>query len=102
MAVINNVNEVLHRIRVKLYPNYLPGIQGAYIARTSNEASLTVEQVCAALKNRGGFTGSYDDLVDHVRQYFDEAAYQLCDGFAVNTGYYSIHPNVGGRASAYF
>jgi hypothetical protein len=96
MAIINKVNEVLHRIRVKLYPNYLPAVKGAYIARTDNEAALTIEQVCAALKNRGGFTGNYDDLVDHVKRFLDEAAYQLCDGFAVNTGYYSIHPNVGG------
>jgi hypothetical protein len=96
MAIINNVNEVLHRIRVKLYPNYLPHIEGAYIARTDNEASLTIAEVCAALKNRGGFTGNYEDLVEHVRQFFDETAYQLCDGFAVNTGYYSVHPNVGG------
>jgi hypothetical protein len=96
MAIINDVNEVLHRIRVKLYPNYLPKVEGAYIARTDNEASLTIEEVCAALKNRGGFTGNYDDLVEHVRQFFDEAAYQLCDGFAVNAGYFSVHPNVGG------
>jgi hypothetical protein len=96
MAVINAVNEVLHRIRVKLYPNYLTHVEGAYIARTDNEASLSIEEVCAALKNRGGFTGSYDDLVEHVKQFFDEAAYRLCDGFAVNTGYFSVHPNVGG------
>jgi hypothetical protein len=71
-------------------------VEGAYIARTDNEASLSVEEVCAALKNRGGFTGSYDDLVEHVKQFFDEAAYQLCGGFAVNTGCFSVHPNVGG------
>jgi hypothetical protein len=100
MAVISNENEVLHRVRVKLYPNYLPKVEGAYIARTDNEASLTVEEVCAALKNRGGFTGSYDDLVEHVRQFFDEAAYQLCDGFALNTGYFSVHPTVGGTFDA--
>jgi hypothetical protein len=34
--------------------------------------------------------------VEHVRQFFDETAYQLCDGFAVNAGYFSVHPNVGG------
>jgi hypothetical protein len=96
MAVINSINEMLHRIRVKLYPNYLPHVEGAYIARTDNEASLSIEDVCAALKNRGGFTGNYNDLVEYVKQFFDEAAYQLCDGFAVNTGYFSIHPNVGG------
>ena len=96
MAIINNVNEVLHRIRAKLYPNYLHGIDGAFIARTDDEASLSIEQVCAALKNRGGFTGNYQDLVEYVRQFFDEAAYQLCDGFSVNTGYYSLHPRIGG------
>jgi hypothetical protein len=73
MAIINNVNEVLHRIRAKLYPNYLHGIDGAYIARTDDEASLSIEEVCAALKNRGGFTGNYQDLVEYVRQFFDEA-----------------------------
>ena len=96
MAIINSVSEMLHRIRVKLYPNYLPHMEGGYIARTDNEASLSIEEICAALKNRGGFTGNYDDLVEHVKQFFDEAAYQLCDGFAVNTGYFSVHPNVGG------
>ena len=48
------------------------------------------------LKNRGGFTGNYQDLVEDVRQFFDEAAYQLCDGFSVNTGYFSLHPRIGG------
>jgi len=96
MSLINDVNEVLHKIRVKLYPNYLPHVEGKYIARTDNEAVLSVEQVCAALKNRGGFTGNYEELVECVRKFFDEAAYQLCDGYAVNTGYFSIHPNIGG------
>jgi len=86
----------LHRIRIKLYPNYLHGVDGAYVARTDNEASLSVEQVCAALKERGGFTGNYETLVENVHLFMKESAYQLCDGYAVNTGYYSIHPNVGG------
>ncbi|MDR3115693.1 MAG: hypothetical protein LBU25_09265 [Treponema sp.] len=70
--------------------------QGAYVARRDNEASRSVEAVCAALKHRGGFAGNYEDLVEQVKPYFDEAAYRLCDGFTVNTGYFSIHPNAGG------
>jgi hypothetical protein len=96
MALINNVTEVLHRIRVKLYPSYLNTVQGEYIAQTNSEASLSIEEICAALKNRGGYTGNYNDVVEHVKQFFDELVYQLCDGFTVNTGYFSIHPNVGG------
>ncbi|MDR3303190.1 MAG: DUF4469 domain-containing protein [Treponema sp.] len=96
MSLINKAVEVLHRIRVKLYPNYLTTVQGKFIARTNSEATLTIEDICAALKNRGGFTGNYSDLVDHVKQFYDELAYQLCDGFNINVGYFSIHPHVGG------
>ena len=85
-----------HHIRVRLMPNNLPAIKGKYIARTSNEAFLNIEQVCASLRARGGFTGNYGDLVTHVKQFFDEAAYQLCDGFGIDTGYYSVYPVVGG------
>ena len=63
MAIIDDVTEVLHRIRAKLYPNYLSTVEGAYIARTDDEAALSIEDVCAALKNRGGFTGEYEDAV---------------------------------------
>jgi hypothetical protein len=90
MALINNITEVLHRIRVKLCTNYLYTAEDKYIARTNNEASLSIEAVCAALKNRGGFTGNYGDLVGHVKQFLDVLAYQFCDGFAVNTGCFSI------------
>jgi len=91
-----DIEEVLHHIRVKLYKNYLRNVKGKYIARTDNEASLSIEEVCAALVNRGGFKGNYNDLVEYVKQYIDEVAYQLCDGYAVNNGYFSIHPNIGG------
>jgi hypothetical protein len=53
--------------------------------------------VCAAAKNRGDFTGNYDDLVEHIKQHFNEATWQLCDGFSVNTECYTpCTPNVGG------
>jgi len=96
MSNVKPVNEVMHRIRVKLYPGYLPGIRGAYIAKTDPEAVLGIEEICTYLYKRGGYTGSYEDLVKCVRQFFDELVYQLCNGFAADTGYFSIHPSVGG------
>jgi hypothetical protein len=86
----------MHKMRVRLYPNHLPGSEKTFIARTSNEASVTLEDICAAMKNRGGYEGSYEDAVQTVRYFHKEMGYQLCDGFSVNTGYYSIHPNIGG------
>jgi len=57
---------------------------------------LSVEEVCASLKNRGGFSGDYEKLLDHVRRYQDEAAFLLCNGFAINSGFHTVYLNVGG------
>ena len=96
MANINNLDMIFHQIRVKLYPNYLPNVEGAFIARTDNDKTLSMDDVCTILKTRGGFTGSFEDLVHNIHQYNNEVAYQLCDGYAVTNGYYTIHPNIGG------
>ena len=95
MNLIYGVKQVMHRIRVKLYHNYFPK-GGKYVARTDSEATLNVDQVCAALRDRGGFHGDFEDLADYVKQFLNEAAYQLLDGFAVSMGYFSIRPNLGG------
>jgi len=93
---IKSVDDVLHRIRVKLYPSYLPGTEGRFFAKTDNEAYLGIERICAALKNRGGFFGSYENLVENIKQFLFECAYQLCDGYGLNLLYYTIHPDISG------
>ena len=96
MNLIYGVKTVMHRIRVKLYPNYLPGHENTFIARTDSEAVINTEQVCAAMFERGGFTGNKKDLITYIEQYNDEVRYQLMDGFAVSNGSYTIYPNIGG------
>jgi hypothetical protein len=86
----------MHSIRCKLYPNYLPATGGPFIARTDSEAALSIEQICAAIKNSGELKGSYPELVAHSKQFLDKIVHKLCDGFSVNLGYFTIHPNVGG------
>ena len=95
MNLAYGISQVMHRIRVKLYPNYLPNGE-AFLARTDSEASLSIEQVCAAMRERGGFKGDYRDLIENIKRYNDEVAYQLCNGFRVSNEYYSIYPNLGG------
>ena len=97
MAVINEVNEVLHKIEAKLYPNYLGRGEGAYMARAKAEAPLSIQDVCAAAKNRGGFTGQYEDLVEHAQVFTNEMVYQLLDGFSVQLGgFFSLHSRISG------
>jgi hypothetical protein len=97
MAVINEITEVLHKIEAKLYPNYLGKGDGAYVARAKAEAPLSITDVCAAAKNRGGFTGQYEDLVEHAHIFINEVVYQLLDGFSVQLGgFCSLHTRITG------
>jgi len=96
MSDIYQVKEKMHKMRAKLYPSYLPGTEGKYIARTSNEATVGIEDICASMKNRGGYDGSYDEALKVVRHFFKEMTYQLADGFSVNLDYYTVHPNING------
>ncbi|MDR1094924.1 MAG: DUF4469 domain-containing protein [Spirochaetaceae bacterium] len=96
MTLFDKVTKVLHKVRIKLYPCQLPGKKELYIARIDNEAVLSIEEVCAALIERGVFTGDYATLVRDVKLFLDEVARQLCDGFGVSTRYFSLHPVVAG------
>ena len=44
MSDVYLVKEKMHKMRAKLYPSYLPGTEGKYIARTSNEATVGINQ----------------------------------------------------------
>jgi hypothetical protein len=98
MSVLDDVKQVLHRMRVKLYPSNLPGREGKWIARTENERTLTYQEVCKLAKERGGFSGNLDDLTEHSAVFLREAVYQVCDGFGVNFGgLFTMYPNVSGE-----
>jgi hypothetical protein len=84
----------MHTIEAVLYPNHLTTSgPGTYIAKNTKEKTIGIEAVCGAMKTRGGYDGSYEDAVKTVKHYFKEVMYQLCDGFSVNTGWFTI--NVG-------
>jgi hypothetical protein len=100
MPIVTDVVEVLHKIQARLYPNYLQKGEGLFFARAKAEAPLSIEDICASAKNRGGFTGSYDDLVEHVRIFINEMIYQLLDGFSIQIGnFFSLHVKLGGTYS---
>ena len=94
MPGINDLDPILHHIRVKLYPNYLPGGAGTFVARTDSDRTVNVKDICTIMVNRAGFDGDFQTLHDYVCQFLDEMAYQLCDGFTTNLTYFTIHPNV--------
>ncbi|MGV8090697.1 MAG: DNA-binding domain-containing protein [Mangrovibacterium sp.] len=87
---------ILHRIKAYLYDNPLIDHPNDYFARISSERSLDVAEICDSAVSRGRAEIS-PVLMEHaVSLFLKEMAYQLCDGYSVNTGYFTASPHIKG------
>jgi len=78
MAGINDLKDIFHHIRVKLYPNYLPKApKGSHIARTDSDRVMTVKDICTTMITRTGYDGDFNTLFGDATAFLSEVAYQL-------------------------
>ncbi|SEM61243.1 protein of unknown function [Chryseobacterium taichungense] len=88
---------ILHRIKAYLYDNVLTKDNpNDFTARTASERSLNVQQICQAAVSRGGADISASSMEHATELFLKEMAYQLCDGFSVNTGYFTASTTIRG------
>lgn len=88
---------ILHKIKAYLYDNFLTKDNpNDFIARTVSERSLNVKQICEAAVNRGGADVTAAAMEHSTELFLKEMAYQLCDGYSVNTGYFTAGTQIRG------
>ncbi|MCI3938574.1 DUF4469 domain-containing protein [Chryseobacterium aahli] len=88
---------ILHKIKAYLYDNVLTKDNpNDFIARTVSERSLNVKQICEAAVSRGGADVSSSAMEHATDLFLKEMAYQLCDGYSVNTGYFTAGTQIRG------
>jgi hypothetical protein len=88
---------ILHRIKAFLYDNPLTELDvNDYVARVSSEQSLNVKQIAEAACSRGGADISAAAMEHAVNLFLKEMAYQLCDGFSVNVGWFTASVHIKG------
>jgi hypothetical protein len=88
---------ILHRIKAYLYDNTLTKDNpDDYIARVSSERSLGVKDICESATSRGGADVSATAMEHAVNLFLKEMGYQLCDGFSVNTGWFTASVHIRG------
>jgi len=88
---------ILHKIKAYLYDNVLTKDNpNDYTARTASERSLNVQQICQAAVSRGGADVSASAMEHATELFLKEMAYQLCDGFSINTGYFTASTTIRG------
>ncbi|MDR1601012.1 MAG: DUF4469 domain-containing protein [Tannerella sp.] len=88
-----------HRIRAYLYKNLLTDDPNDYSIRVIPERTLNITQVCEIAASRGGADISAAAMEHAVELWFKEMAYQLCDSFSINTGWFRAAPQVKGIAN---
>lgn len=87
---------ILHRIKANLYPNLLTEDPNDFAARVISERSLNVSEICKEAVGRGGAQTTAEAMEHNVNLFLKEMAYQLCDGFSVNTGYFTASTQIRG------
>ncbi|WP_346984430.1 DNA-binding domain-containing protein [Chryseobacterium sp. POE27] len=88
---------ILHRIKAYLYDNVLTKDNpNDFTARTISERSLNVQQICQSAANRGGADISASAMEHATELFLKEMAYQLCDGYFINTGYFMASTTIRG------
>ena len=96
---VNDAHKMQHKIEARLFPNDAGKgkNESSFVARTKAEAPLTITDVCAAVKNREGWTGRYDDLLEYAHIFVNEVVNQLLSGFSVQLGgFCSLHTCITG------
>lgn len=90
------MDNILHRIKADLYPNLLTEDPNDYVARVKSERTLNVKEICKEAVNRGGAPTTAESMDHNVNLFLKEMAYQLSDGFSVNTGYFTASTLIRG------
>ncbi|MGV8091890.1 MAG: DNA-binding domain-containing protein [Mangrovibacterium sp.] len=91
---------VLHKVKAYLYDNPLTDNPEDYSARVISERSLGIGEICDSAVSRGGADISSASMQHGVSLFLKEMAYQLCDGYSVNTGYFTAGPLIKGVFSS--
>ena len=88
--------DILHKIKANLYPNLLTEDPNDYVARVISERTLNVKEICNGAVTRGGAQTSAETMEHNVNLFLKEMAYQLSDGYSVNTGYFTANTLIRG------
>ncbi|MDR2897217.1 MAG: DUF4469 domain-containing protein [Spirochaetaceae bacterium] len=87
---------LFHKIWAQLHENTLSENPKGYIARVIPEKALTVKELAQDAAERKGVALSAETLEYATELVLKEMVYKLCDGFSINTGYFTAQPTIRG------
>ncbi|MDR1172269.1 MAG: DUF4469 domain-containing protein [Bacteroidales bacterium] len=91
---------ILHKISAWLYKNLLTPDPDDYVIRPVSARTLNVKEICESASSRGGADIPAPAMEHAASLFLTEMGYLLCDGFSVNTGWFTAGPQVKGVANS--
>ena len=88
------MEQELHSIKVNLNQNYLTDNPDDLMARVISERTLGIGEICKIAVTRGGAPTTPQAMEHNATLFLREMAYQLMDGYAINTGYFTANAQV--------
>jgi len=90
------MKDVRHNIKVYLYDSFLTNNPNDLTAKVVSERTLNISEICRTAVGRGGAPSTAAAMEHNVALFLEEMAYQLMDGYSVNTGYFTANAQVRG------
>jgi hypothetical protein len=91
---------ILHQISAWLYKNLLTPDPDDYVIRPVSARTLSVKEICESASLRGGADIPAPAMEHAANLFLTEMGYLLCDGFSVNTGWFTAGPLIKGVANS--
>ncbi|MDR1096628.1 MAG: DUF4469 domain-containing protein [Tannerella sp.] len=91
---------ILHQISAWLYKNLLTPDPDDYLIRPVSARTLNAKEICESASTRGGADIPAPAMEHAVNLFLTEMGYLLCDGFSVNTGWFTAGPQIKGVANS--
>jgi hypothetical protein len=88
--------EIRHKVLVEKLPNPLTGNSGEYYGRVRTSGTLNLQQIAESARNRGKAPLPADAIAIGAKIFLEEMAWLCCDGWSVNTGYFTLRPHFNG------
>jgi hypothetical protein len=91
---------ILHKIKAWLYLNWLTADKNDYVIRPVSERTLNVKEICQSAAERGGADIPASAIEHGAILFLSEMGYLLCDGYSVNTGWFTAGPQIQGVSNS--
>ena len=90
------MSDILNFLKVYLYENFLTDDPNDLTAKVISERSVGIADLCHSAVNRAKAPTTAEAMEHNVRLFLDEMAFQLKNGFSINTGYFTANAQIRG------